>query len=238
MGIHLWEPYLADRRRLAPYGCVVTEEDRDHWDERYRRTGRASVDEAGPPPMWAPYEHLFPTAGQAMEVACGRGRGALWLAGRGLSYWGFDVSPVAVGLARDLARRRGVGDRCRFDVVDLDDGLPEGPPVDVVLCHFFRDPRLDRAIIERLAPGGLLAIAVCSEVDVGPGPFRAGPSCMRLSPTWRWWPKPNEAAKPGSWQEPDAHRPAGRCVLRTVRAGGGASPVPIGSAWGEDDSGR
>ncbi len=175
VGIHLWEPYLADRRRLAPYGCVVTEEDRDHWDERYRRTGRASVDEAGPPPMWAPYEHLFPTAGQAMEVACGRGRGALWLAGRGLSYWGFDVSPVAVGLARDLARRRGVGDRCRFDVVDLDDGLPEGPPVDVVLCHFFRDPRLDRAIIERLAPGGLLAIAVCSEVDVGPGPFRAGP---------------------------------------------------------------
>lgn len=116
-----------------------------------------------------------------MELACGRGRGALWLAGRGMSYRGFDVSPVAVGLARDLAQRCGVGDRCRFDVVDLDDGLPEGPPVDVVLCHFFRDPRLDRAIIERLAPGGLLAIAVCSEVDVGPGPFRAAPGELRAA---------------------------------------------------------
>ena len=131
--------------------------------------------------MFAPYEHLFPTAGRALEVACGRGRGAVWLAGRGLDYWGFDISPVAVSLAEDLAERSGVGGRCRFDVVDLDDGLPEGPPVDVVLCHFFRDPRLDRAIIERLAPGGLLAMAVCSEVGAGPGPFRAGRGELRAS---------------------------------------------------------
>jgi SAM-dependent methyltransferase len=110
-----------------------------------------------------------------MELACGRGRGAVWLAGLGLDVWGLDVSGVAVGLARDLAERSGVGARCRFDVVDLDDGLPHGPPADVILCHFFRDPRLDRAIVERLAPGGLLAMAVLSEVDAGPGPFRATP---------------------------------------------------------------
>lgn len=123
--------------------------------------------------MFEPYEDLFPTAGRALELACGRGRGAVWLAGRGLDYRGFDISPAAVALARELAERCGVGARCRFDVVDLDDGLPEGPPVDVALCHFFRDPRLDRAIVERLAPGGLLAIAVSSEADVGPGRFRA-----------------------------------------------------------------
>jgi SAM-dependent methyltransferase len=110
-----------------------------------------------------------------MELACGLGRGAVWLARRGLDCWGIDVSGVAVGLARELAERNGVADRCRFDVVDLDDGLPAGPPVDVVLCHRFRDARLDRAIIERLAPGGVLAIAVLSEVGVGPGPFRAAP---------------------------------------------------------------
>lgn len=151
----------------------MTEEDRIHWDGRYLQAGPVPDGAAGPPPMFAPYEDLFPTAGRALELACGRGRGAVWLARRGLDYWGFDVSAVAVGLARDLAQRSGVGDRCRFDVVDLDDGLPEGPPVDVVLCHFFRDPRLDRPIIERLAPGGLLAMTVCSEVDVGPGRFRA-----------------------------------------------------------------
>jgi hypothetical protein len=51
--------------------------------------------------------------------------------------------------------------------------LPPGPAVDVILCHKFRDRRLDRAIIERLAKGGLLAIAVLSEVGAESGPFRA-----------------------------------------------------------------
>jgi SAM-dependent methyltransferase len=84
-----------------------------------------------------------------------------------------DISSEAISRARDLARRSGVDERCRFDVVDLDEGLPPGAPVDVILCHKFRDRRLDREIVERLAPGGLLAIAVLSEVDASPGPFRA-----------------------------------------------------------------
>jgi SAM-dependent methyltransferase len=159
----------------------VTEADRVRWDVRYARAGPAPVGDAGPPPLFAPHEHLFPTDGLAMEVACGRGRGAFWLAGRGLEVWGFDVSAVAVRLARELAAQHGVGDRCRFDVVDLDDGLPEGAPVDLIVCHLFRDPRLDQAMIERLVPGGLLAIAVLSEVDVGPGPFRAAPGELRAA---------------------------------------------------------
>ena len=88
---------------------------------------------------------------------------------------GLDISTVAISRARDLAERCAVGDRCRFDVVDLDDGLPDGPPVDVILCHKFRDRRLDHAITERLTPGGLLAVAVRSEVGAAPGRFRAAP---------------------------------------------------------------
>ena len=118
---------------------------------------------------------VFPTAGTALDLACGQGLGAVWLARRGLDVLGLDISPVAISQARDLAARSGVGDRCRFDVVDLDDGLPAGPPADVVLCHKFRDRRLDQAIIRRLAPGGLLAIVVLSEVGAAPGPFRAVP---------------------------------------------------------------
>jgi SAM-dependent methyltransferase len=106
-------------------------------------------------------------------LACGQGLGTVWLARRGLNVWGLDVSPVAIAQARELAERNCVGDRCRFDVVDLDEGLPAGPPVDVILCHKFRDRRLDQPIICRLAPGGLLAIAVLSEVGAATGPFRA-----------------------------------------------------------------
>jgi SAM-dependent methyltransferase len=153
----------------------VTRKDQCRWDARY--TDRAPPPDGAVelPGVFAAYANEFPTSGHALDLACGQGPGAVWLARRGLDVWGFDISPVAIGQARDLARRAGVGDRCRFNVADLNAGLPDGPPADVVLCHRFRDRRLDRAIIERLAPGGLLAIAVLSEVGAAPGPFRAAP---------------------------------------------------------------
>jgi hypothetical protein len=96
-----------------------------------------------------------------------------------MDYWGVDVSPVGIALARSLTALYGLQDRCRFDVFDLDDGLPPGPLVDLLLCHLFWDPRLDGAMIERLAPGGMLAVAVLSEVGAGPGEFRARPGELR-----------------------------------------------------------
>lgn len=157
----------------------MSDEDRRHWDPRYTELGTAPADDAIPPPVFAPFEDLFPTKGLALELACGRGRCAHWLASRGMEVYGVDVSSIAIDLARELTSRSGCADRCRFEVVDLDDGLPECPPVDLLLCHLFRDPRLDRAIIDRVAPGGLLAVAVLSEVGVGPGPFRAQPGELR-----------------------------------------------------------
>lgn len=159
----------------------MSEEDRVRWDERYEDAGPPPQGEVGPPPAFAPYESLFPTEGLAMELACGRGRGAVWLAKRGLLVWGIDVSPMAVAHARELAARHGLAQRCRFDVADLDNGIPPGPAVDLVVCHMYRDARLDRAIVERLRPGGLLAMAVLSEVDVGPGPFRARRGELRIA---------------------------------------------------------
>ena len=169
--LRLGSASLVPSRKVSP----VTGKDRRRWDERYASQRPAAVDAVEAPRVLAEYAELFPTAGRALELACGQGLGSVWLARRGLQVLGVDISPVAIRQARDLARRIGVDDRCRFDVVDLDDGLPAGPPVDVILCHKFRDRRLDQAIIERLAPGGLLAIAVLSEVDATPGPFRAAP---------------------------------------------------------------
>ncbi|WP_156686944.1 class I SAM-dependent methyltransferase [Mycobacterium sp. Marseille-P9652] len=159
----------------------MAEDDRRHWDERYAVEGPPSSTAAGPPDVFAPYADVFPSAGRALEIACGQGQAAVWLAQRGLTVWGVDVSSVAVDRARDLARRTGVADRCRFEAVDLDGGLPAGPAVDVLMCHRFRDRRLDGAIRERLAPGGLLAMAVLSEVGAAPGRFRAAPGELRAA---------------------------------------------------------
>jgi 2-polyprenyl-3-methyl-5-hydroxy-6-metoxy-1,4-benzoquinol methylase len=159
----------------------VTQEDGRRWDERYAGRGPVPVEEITPPSLLAAYAATFPSAGRAIDIACGQGISAAWLARRGLEVWGLDVSVVAINQARDLASRSEVDDRCRFDVADLDAGLPAGPPADVILCHRFRDRRLDRAIIERLAPGGLLAIATLSQVQTGSanpaasGSFRAAP---------------------------------------------------------------
>lgn len=144
------------------------EGDRIRWDERYLRTGPADTD--GPPAVFADVVEEFPTSGQALELACGQGAFAVWLARRGLRVHAVDISPVAIGQARELARRNAVA--CRFEVADLDVGLPAGPPADLVVCHRFRDRRLDRAITARLAPGGVLAITALSEVGAGPGSFR------------------------------------------------------------------
>lgn len=153
-------------------GEPVGEADRIRWDERYSRRGPAGADAVGPPPVFAASADEFPTTGRALELACGQGALAVWLAARGLTVQGVDISPVAIAQARDLAQRCGVADRCRFEVADLDHGLPAGPRVDVLVCHRFRDRRLDTAIVERLAPGGLLAITALSEVGGTPGPFR------------------------------------------------------------------
>ena len=153
----------------------MSEHDRVRWEERYRTRATPEVSAAGIPAVFAPFEAEFPTRGTALDLACGQGVASVWLASRGLDVWGLDISVTAIDQARSSAAHAGVGERCEFDVVDLDDGLPDGPPVDVVVCHRFRDSRLDWAIADRLAPGGLLATSALSVVGAAPGRFRVQP---------------------------------------------------------------
>ncbi len=164
---------------------MVTDDDRRHWNERHAAAGLEQTDRLQPPPVFATYEDLFPTTGRALDIACGRGRASVWLADRGMTVVGLDVSPVAIDLADELAARHGCVERCSFAVADLDHGLPSTvtavPPFDLVWCHLFRQPALDGPVVERLSPGGLLAMAVLSEMGAGPGRFRAGPGELRNS---------------------------------------------------------
>lgn len=157
----------------------MSEKDRVRWDAAY--VDRTSDPVPTVPAAFAGQTEYFPMTGSAIDIACGAGAGSVWLARRGLRVWGVDVSAVAIDAARRLAADRGVAGRCRFDVVDLDRGLPDGPPVDVVLCHRFRDPALYPALSARLRPGGLLAICVLSEVGAQPGRFRARAGELRAA---------------------------------------------------------
>ncbi|OBG00591.1 SAM-dependent methyltransferase [Mycolicibacter sinensis] len=159
----------------------MSDDDRARWDAKYADLDAPAPAATGGAAVFEAYWDEFPTTGHALDVACGQGTGAVWLAGRGLQVRGFDVSPVAIEQARALAARSGLGDRCRFEVADLDDGLPDGPPADVIYCARFRDRRLDESMIARLAPGGLLAITALSQVGGSAGRFRVAPGELRVA---------------------------------------------------------
>lgn len=150
------------------------DDDRTRWDERW--SAAESRPATAPPAFGEAIEH-FPTSGSAIDVACGDGAHSDWLIQRGLTVVGYDVSDVAVQRAR--LRFGADDDRAAFVVADLDHGLPPGPAVDLVLCHRFSARGLDAALVERLKPEGVLAVAVLSEVGAGPGRFRARPGELR-----------------------------------------------------------
>jgi len=74
------------------------------WDERYRR-GEAADEK--PHPLFVEFvSDLKP--GRALDVACGLGRHALWLAGRGWRVTAVDSSRVAIEILRQRSAEQGV----------------------------------------------------------------------------------------------------------------------------------
>lgn len=54
---------------------------------------------------------------RTIDLGCGAGNYAIYLAGNGFEVTGVDSSPTAVAIAREHARKKGV--RCSFIVADL-----------------------------------------------------------------------------------------------------------------------
>jgi SAM-dependent methyltransferase len=159
----------------------VSDENRVRWDARHAAAGPPRPVPpgvlAGAPDLTA----CFPATGRGLDVACGRGGVAVWLAKRGLVVDAVDISPAGLAAGARLAARCGVADRVRWIAHDLDRGLPAdcSGPYDVVVCQLFRDPARYDSLVGALAPGGLLALTVLSQVDAAAGPFRAPPGELR-----------------------------------------------------------
>ncbi len=146
------------------------------WNDRFAASG---VGRPGPPSVLVGREDVVPTTGRALDVACGRGTVAVWLAARGLAVDAIDAAPAGLALGRELADAESVS--VRWIEADLDDGLPVGPAYDVVVCQRFRDPLLYPAFAGLLAPGGLLVMTVLSTVGDTGGRFRAAPGELRAA---------------------------------------------------------
>lgn len=151
----------------------------DFWEERY----------AGADRVWSGRvngvladvaSRLDP--GRALDLGCGEGADAIWLARQGWTVTGVDISPTAVRRANEAARAEGIPeDRIDFVAGDLAALGAEGP-YDLVSASFLQSPvALPRAQILRAAagcvgPGGhLLITSHASGPPWGHQPEGSGP---------------------------------------------------------------
>ncbi|MFG2582627.1 class I SAM-dependent methyltransferase [Streptomyces malaysiensis] len=127
--------------------------------------------------------------GDALDLGCGDGGDALWLAGQGWQVTAVDISAVAVQRLAVLARSHGLGDRVITVRHDLHTSFPSGA-FDLVCAHYLHTPcDLDRATVLRsaahaLRPGGRLLV-----VDHG----STAPWSWNQDPDTRY-PSPQEVA--------------------------------------------
>jgi SAM-dependent methyltransferase len=133
--------------------------DREAWNQRYRAEDLVW----GSEPNRFVAEILGPRAavGRALDLACGEGRNAIWLARRGWSVTGVDYSDVALERARRLAAVEGV--EVDWVLADVTSYEPDPEAFALVLLSYVQVPRdARRAVLERavaaLAPGGELLI--------------------------------------------------------------------------------
>ena len=121
------------------------------WDHIYK----GSDDKTGKPcRVLSSHSHLLPTGGAALDLACGRGGNALFLAARGYNTRAWDISAVAIQRLADLARQRGVPLTAQQRDVTADPPEPES--FDVIVVSRFLDQALAPAICAALKEQGLL----------------------------------------------------------------------------------
>jgi SAM-dependent methyltransferase len=193
---------------------------REDWDRRY-----AEIDS-----LWSLTPNRFLVAeaadlhpGNALDLACGEGRNAIWLAERGWQVTAVDYSEVAIEKARRRAEEEHV--EVDFRVQDLLTFGPARRAYDLVVLLYLQIPAPERrqvlaAAAEAVAPAGTLLLVGHDLLNATEGV--GGPS----DPSVLYTPDDIVAELPGLEIEKaervlrdveDADRPAIDALVRAIR---------------------
>ncbi len=131
---------------------------RERWNRRWAGE-RAHASSAPSEFLIAETEALPP--GRALDVACGAGRNAVWLARRGWRVTGVDFSDVALRTARELAASAGV--EVEWIEADAVTWIPPRGAYDLVTVMYLQLPAAERRAalghaVAAVAPGGTLLV--------------------------------------------------------------------------------
>lgn len=134
--------------------------DASEWNERYRTGKRAAEDlDAPPTPL------LVETArglkpGRALDLACGAGRNALWMAEHGWNVTAVDASEAAIEILRSRAEARGVIVDARVADLEKHEFQIENLKWDfIAICYYLQRDLIEPAK-QGLVPGGILLVIV------------------------------------------------------------------------------
>jgi len=110
--------------------------------------------------------------GRALDLGCGEGGDAVWLAEKGWHVVAVDVSETALARASAEAQSRGVLDRIDFQHHDLSDSFPAGS-FDLASAQFLHSTvRLERTQVLRNAASAVVSGGLLVIVDhAAPPPF-------------------------------------------------------------------
>jgi SAM-dependent methyltransferase len=131
---------------------------REHWDERY---GTEELIWKADPNRFLVEELQALAPGRALDVACGEGRNAVWLASKGWHVTGVDFSRAGLAKAQRLATDRGV--EVAWVEADVVEWQPPSASFDVVVVLYLHLPAEQRRqalarAAAALAPGGILLV--------------------------------------------------------------------------------
>lgn len=164
--------------------------ERDFFDESYR--GVPPWDIGRPQRAFVQLEAAGEIQGSVLDVGCGTGENALYVAGKGHPTWGIDASPRAIRKARAKARNRNRPVTFRVaDALHLESlGETFDTAIDSGLFHTFSDPdrdRFARSLAQVLRPAGRYFLLCFSEHEPeGWGPRRVTKAEIRstFGPGW------------------------------------------------------
>lgn len=142
-------------------------ETQEKWDRIYTARGH---DTPVPSRVLEENAHLLPAGGRALELACGRGGNALFLAQQGFETEAWDISPVAIEALDALARHLGLP--LRTEARDILAAPPDPGSFDVIVVSHFLDRGLIPKLSASLRPGGLVFYQTFTRTRV----TSAGPS--------------------------------------------------------------
>jgi dihydroneopterin aldolase len=122
-----------------------------------RITRQARADSHGDRPAdWLMQHRSLLPAGRALDLACGRGRNAIYLAREGFQVEAWDRDPEALSATSDRAKTLALS-TVTTRLVDLE-RQPEIPPAsfDLIVVFYYLQRDLMPQIVRALKPGGIL----------------------------------------------------------------------------------